>query len=166
MSKIATLEDLFIHELKDLYSAESQILKALPKMSKEATHPELKAAFDNHLTETEGQLERLKKISAIVGQKLTGHVCAATKGLIEEASEMIDEEAPDEVKDAGLISQGQRIEHYEISGYGTAKALALQLGHADVAKLLDATLQEEQNADTKLNKLALSKVNKLAGSVQ
>jgi len=165
MSSINTIEDLLEHELKDLYSAESQLLKALPKMVKEAAHPQLKKAFESHLKETEEQLQRLQEIGESMGKKLTGHTCKAMKGLIEEASEFIAEDAPDEVKDAGLIAQAQRIEHYEISGYGSARAIAEQLGLSEVVKRLEKTLNEEKNADAKLNKLALSTINEKAGAV-
>jgi len=165
MSSINTIEDLLEHELKDLYSAESQLLKALPKMVKEAAHPQLKKAFESHLKETEEQFQRLQEIGESMGKKLTGHTCKAMKGLIEEASEFIAEDAPDEVKDAGLIAQAQRIEHYEISGYGSARAIAEQLGLSEVVKRLEKTLNEEKNADAKLNKLALTTINEKAGAV-
>jgi ferritin-like metal-binding protein YciE len=162
MSSISTIEDLLDHELKDLYSAESQLIKALPKMAKSASHPQLKKAIESHLKETQEQLQRLTEIGESMGKKLTGHTCKAMKGLLEEASEFIAEDAPEEVKDAGLIAQAQRVEHYEISGYGSARAIAERLGLNEVVKRLEKTLNEEKNADAKLNKLALSVINEKA----
>jgi ferritin-like metal-binding protein YciE len=164
--KIKTLEDLFKHEIKDLYSAETQLTKAMPKMAKEASNPELRSAFEQHLKETEGQIERLQKIGEKLGFAVTGHTCAAMKGLIEEAKELIAEDAPPEVKDVGLIGSAQRVEHYEIAGYGTARTLAEQLGHADFVKLLEQTLQEEKQTDVKLTRLAVNRVNQEAASAQ
>src|SRR5207237_9972105 len=140
--KLNTLEDLLHHELKDLYSAENQLLKALPKMAKAASHEELVTAFETHLEETKGQVERLDKIAEQLGKKLTGHKCKAMEGLIEEGADLIDEDAEDSVRDAGLIGAAQRVEHYEIAGYGTARALATRLGHEDIADLLGETLEE------------------------
>src|SRR3954471_10429499 len=130
--KLKTLHDLFLHELKDLYSAENQLIKALPKMAKAATNEELKAGFEEHLEQTKGHVERLEQIAEKLGVKLTGHKCKAMEGLIEEGSEMISEDAEDSVRDAGLIGAAQRVEHYEIAGYGTARALAQQIGHSDI----------------------------------
>ncbi len=163
--KIKTLQDLLQHELKDIYSAETQITKALPKMVKEASNDQLRKAFESHLKETETQVERVRQVAEIMGFSPTGHACKAMKGLIEEAADMIDEDAPPEVKDAGLIAQAQRIEHYEISAYGTASALAEQCGLDDVVKLLEKTLAEEKSADEKLSKIATSTVNKKAEHV-
>ncbi len=157
--KLKTLEDLFIHELKDLYSAETQLVKALPKMAKAATHDDLKAAFESHLEETKGQVERLNQIGEMCETKLTGHKCKAMEGLVAEGSDLIDEDAEDTVRDAGLIGAAQRVEHYEIAGYGTAHALAVQLGHTDAAELLAETLEEEKAADEKLTDLAESVIN-------
>lgn len=159
--KFETLHDLFVNQLRDLYSAESQIIKALPKMIKHATTPALKAGLTAHLEETKGQLERLKEISAALGKKLSGHTCEATKGLVKEAAEWMEEDATDAVMDAGIIADGQRVEHYEISAYGTAHAYALALGDKQSASLLAATLKEEKAADEKLGKIALA-VNKAA----
>ncbi len=164
MSKINNLNDLLIHELRDLYSAETQLIKAMPKMAKEATHPELVASFEKHLAETEEQARRLEQVAEKMGFKPGGHTCKAMKGLIEEAKDMIAEEAPDEVKDAGLIAQAQRIEHYEISGYGTAAALATKLGQKDLVKVLEKTLAEEKKTDVLLTKLAESGINAEAAS--
>src|SRR5687768_4110649 len=157
--KLKTLNDLFIHELKDLYSAENQLVKALPKMAKAAVNPELKAGFEEHLEETKGHVSRLDQIAEAISKKLTGHKCKAMEGLIEEGAELISEDADDRVRDAGLIGAAQRVEHYEIAGYGTARALADQLGLPDVAQLLGQTLAEEKATDEKLSVLAGSAVN-------
>lgn len=162
MSKLKNLDELLQHELKDLYSAEKQLLEALPKMAEKAADPKLKQAFESHLEETKIQKERLEKVCDLLGINPGRMKCKAMEGLIEEGEDMIDEKATPETKDAGLIASAQRIEHYEISGYGTAAHFAEFLGHAEAAKLLNETLKEEQNADTKLNKLAKSSINKKA----
>jgi len=162
MSKLKNLEELFHHELKDLYSAEKQLLEALPKMAEKANDPKLKQAFESHLEETKGQKERLEKVCELIGISPGRMKCKAMEGLVEEGEDMIDEKATPETKDAGLIASAQRIEHYEISGYGTAAHFAERLGHADAAELLRQTLKEEQDADTKLNKLAKGSINKKA----
>jgi ferritin-like metal-binding protein YciE len=158
--KLNTIEDLFhqeLHqELKDLYSAENQLVKALPKMAKAATNEELRAGFEEHLEQTKGHVERLDQIGKDLGFTLTGHKCKAMAGLVEEGSEMISEDAEDSVRDAGLIGAAQRVEHYEIAGYGTARALALRLGHEDAADLLGETLEEEKETDEKLTAVAES----------
>ncbi len=164
--KLKTLDALFHHELKDLYSAENQLTKALPKMAEAASNAELKAGFETHLEETLGQIERLKTIGEALGLALTGHACKAMQGLIEEGADLIDEDADEAVRDAGLISAAQRVEHYEIAGYGTARALARQLGHDDAYDLLTETLEEERATDVKLTELALSQVNIEAGQAQ
>jgi ferritin-like metal-binding protein YciE len=161
--KLKTLEDLFHHELKDLYSAENQLVKALPKMAKAATNEELKAGFEEHLEQTKQHVERLNEIAEQLGKKLTGHKCKAMEGLVEEGAELISEDAEDSVRDAGLIGAAQRVEHYEMAGYGTARALANQLGHEDLAELLGQTLEEEKETDRKLTELAESSVNANAG---
>ena len=162
--KLNTLEDLFLLELKDLYSAENQLVKALPKMAKAATNTELKAGFEDHLEQTKGHVERLDQIAEQMGKKLSGHKCKAMEGLVEEGSEMISEDADENVRDAGLIGAAQRVEHYEIAGYGTARALANRLGHKDFAELLGQTLEEEKETDAKLTELAESEVNDEAAS--
>ena len=159
MSKMRSLEDLFHHELKDLYSAEKQLIAALPKMAKAASDKKLVAAFEKHLAETEVQKERLEQVCELVGIKPGGETCKAMQGLVEEGSAMIKEDADPETKDAGLIAAAQRVEHYEISGYGTAAHFAERLGHMDAAKLLRQTLAEEQKTDTLLNDLAKSSIN-------
>ena len=157
--KLKTLEDLFLHELKDLYSAENQLVKALPKMAKAASNEELKAGFEEHLEQTKGHVERLKEIGKQLGKALTGHKCKAMEGLIEEGSELIEEDAEPMVRDAGLIGAAQRVEHYEMAGYGTARALAQHLGHDEFYDLLTETLEEEKETDEKLTELAESVVN-------
>ena len=157
--KLKTLADLFHQELKDLYSAESQLVKALPKMAKAATNEDLKAGFEEHLEETKGHVQRLEKIGKDLGLTLTGHKCKAMEGLVEEGSDMIHEDAEDTVRDAGLIGAAQRVEHYEMAGYGTARALATCLGHDEAAELLGVTLEEERATDLKLTELAESAIN-------
>ena len=157
--KLKTLADLFQQELKELYSAETQLVKALPKMAKAATHEDLKAGFEEHLEETKGHVQRLEKIGRDLGFTLTGHKCKAMEGLVEEGSDMIHEDAGDTVRDAGLIGAAQRVEHYEMAGYGTARALATCLGHDEAAVLLSETLEEERAADEKLTELAESAIN-------
>lgn len=162
--KLNTLEDLFVHELKDLYSAENQLVKALPKMAKASSNQELKGGFEGHLKQTKEHVARLERIAEQLGKKLAGHKCKAMEGLVEEGAELIGEDAEDAVRDAGLIGAAQRVEHYEMAGYGTARALAKQLGHNDIAKILGQTLQEEKETDEKLTELAESSVNAEAGS--
>ncbi len=157
--KLNTLQDLFVQELKDLYSAETQLVKALPKMAKAATHEDLKAGFQEHLEQTKEHVSRLEEIGKQLGCKLTGHTCKAMKGLIEEGSEFIESEAEDTVRDAGLIGAAQRVEHYEIAGYGTARALAKILGHDDAVEVLGTTLEEEKETDEKLTEIAESAIN-------
>lgn len=157
--KLNTLEDLLIHELKDLYSAEKQLLKALPKMAKAADHEELRAAFEEHLEQTQHHVDRLDEIAEILNKKLGNHTCKAMQGLIEEGADLISEDAEPYVRDAGLIGAAQRVEHYEIAGYGTARALAEQLGFDEVAELLDETLNEEGETNEKLTELAISRIN-------
>jgi ferritin-like metal-binding protein YciE len=157
--KLKTLQDLFLHELKDLYSAEGQLVKALPKMAKAATNEELKAGFEEHLEQTKMHVERLDQIAESLELKLTGHKCKAMEGLVEEGSELISEDAEDAVRDAGLIGAAQRVEHYEIAGYGTARALAECLGFDEAANLLSETLDEEKATDEKLTELAESTIN-------
>jgi ferritin-like metal-binding protein YciE len=161
--KIKSFEDLFHHELKDLYSAEKQLTKALPKMAKAATNADLKEAFESHLQETEGQLERLEKILGQLGVS-TARVekCKAMEGLIEEGKEILEEDLDPQLLDAALICAAQRVEHYEIAGYGCARTFAQMLGHDDIVELLQATLDEEGNADKKLTEIAESFVNEEA----
>ncbi|MDT0645074.1 ferritin-like domain-containing protein [Zunongwangia sp. F260] len=156
------LKDLFEHQLKDLYSAESQLIEALPKMAKTAKDSKLKKAFESHLEETKEHQKRIKEICDELGIKPTGEECKAMKGLIKEAEEFIKEDAEEDVKDAGLVAEAQRVEHYEISGYGTAVRYAKELGHDDIAKKLKKTLDQEYGADQKLNELAEGRLNKEA----
>ncbi|WP_419213815.1 ferritin-like domain-containing protein [Maribacter sp. X9] len=156
------LNDLFEHQIKDLYSAETQLIKALPKMIKNSSDEKLKEAFKNHLEETKNQKERLEKICKELGIKPTGEKCKAMEGLIKEAESFIEEAEDDSVMDAGLIAEAQRVEHYEISGYGTAVRYAKELGHKNIAAKLQETLDEEYNADNKLDKLAQGRLNKEA----
>lgn len=157
-----TLEDLFEHQLKDLYSAENQLIKALPKVSKKANDSKLKKAFDNHLEETKEQKKRLEEVCETLGFSPKGETCKAMKGLIKETESFMEEAKSKEVMDAGLIAEAQRIEHYEISGYGTAVRYAKELGHKEVAAKLQKSLDEEYNADGKLDELAENRLNKKA----
>jgi len=157
--EMQSLHELYVDELKDLYSAEKQIVKALPKMVKNATNPELKEAFSNHLDETQGHVARLEKVFQMLGEKAGGKKCKGMEGLIEEAKELLDEDASDEVLDAGMISKAQHVEHYEMAGYGTVRTYAEQLGYADQAKLLQQTLDEEGKANELLTQIAESSVN-------
>ncbi len=156
------LEELFEHQLKDLYSAETQLIDALPKMVKAAHDAQLKKAFEGHLEETKTHKDRIEEICKELSIKPTGEKCKAMEGLIKEAQSMIEEKADPEVKDAGLIAEAQRVEHYEISGYGTAVRFAKELGHDSIAKKLQKTLDEEYNADQKLDDLAEKRLNKKA----
>jgi ferritin-like metal-binding protein YciE len=155
---VDSIEKLFIEELKDLYSAENQIIKALPKMANAATSKELKKAFENHLRETEGQLERLVQICNIIGSNPKGKTCEGMKGVLEEGASMLHDAAEGDVRDAAMISAAQRVEHYEMAAYGTVRTYAQLLGQTQCAKLLDETLEEEKAADQKLTSIA-EKVN-------
>ncbi len=156
------LEELFSETLKDIYFAEKQILRALPKMAKEAQSPELKQAFETHREQTEGHVERLNEVFEQLGRPARGKTCDAILGIIDEAKEIMEEFKGAEALDAGLASSAQAVEHYEIARYGTLKTWAQQLGLNEAAKLLDATLQEEIATDKLLTKLATSSVNKKA----
>ena len=154
--KLRTLEDLFIHELKDLYSAETQLVKALPKMAKAARFDRLRECFEEHLIETEGQIERLNECFSLLGETARAKPCKGMMGLVEEGQEVMEEseEKEDALADLALIGAAQRVEHYEISGYTTAKNLAQQLRHSAVVSLLSKSLAEEENADQLLNQIA------------
>lgn len=156
------LEDLFEHQLKDLYSAESQLIKALPKMQKKANDEKLKQAIEKHLEETKEHKNRLKEVCDDLGIKPTGEECKAMKGLIEEAESFLEEDADEEVRDAGIIAEAQRVEHYEISGYGTVIRYAKELGHEKAAKTLQKTLDEEYKTDQNLTKMAEGRLNRKA----
>jgi ferritin-like metal-binding protein YciE len=158
---VDTVEKLFVGELKDLYSAENQITKALPKMAKAATSSELRAAFESHLKETQGQIQRLDRVFEILGRTPGGKSCKAMKGLLEEGAEVMEETAAGEILDAAMISAAQRVEHYEIAGYGSVRAYAELLGQSEIARLLQQTLEEEGTADKKLTQIS-KKVNSQA----
>lgn len=154
MASIDTLQDLLIDELKDLYSAEKQLVKALPKMADAASDASLKQGFINHLEETKGHVDRLEQIFNKLDEPAKTKTCQAMKGLVEEGEEAIDLKAPDSIRDACLIGAAQRVEHYEIAAYGTARAFAEELGLAEVVELLQTTLDEESATDQKLSTLA------------
>jgi ferritin-like metal-binding protein YciE len=151
---VETIEELFIDELKDLYSAEKQITKSLPKLAKAATSPELRDAFEAHLKETFGQIERLEKAFEILGKSPRGKTCNGMKGVLEEGAEVLEETDKGSVRDAALISAAQRVEHYEMAGYGCVREYAKLLGQKEIAQLLDETLAEEKAADSKLGQVA------------
>jgi ferritin-like metal-binding protein YciE len=157
-----TMHDLMIEELKDLYSAETQLVKALPKMAKGATTPNLRTAFENHLAETREQVSRLDQIFELLGTSPKGKKCKGMEGLLEEGSEMVDEAGDDTVRDAGIIAAAQRVEHYEIAAYGSTLAFATLMGHSEIAELLEMTLNEEKAADELLSSIAESEVNSAA----
>ena len=149
------LKELYIDELRDIYSAENQLTKALPKMAKAATSDELQAGFEEHLEQTKGHVQRLEQIFSQLGEKPTGKKCKGMEGLVEEGKEMIEEEDLEgEARDAGLISAAQRVEHYEIAAYGCVRTYANLLGETEAEDLLQQTLQEEKDTDQKLTKLA------------
>jgi ferritin-like metal-binding protein YciE len=160
--KMKTLEDLFFHELKDLHSAEKQLLKALPKMAKAATNEELRTAFENHLAETEEQVARLDRLFTDLGVNGRMIKCKAMEGLIEEGKSVLEEDMDDDVRDAALICAAQKVEHYEIAGYGCVRTFAEQLGHSDAAAVLQQTLEEESAANELLTKIAMSSINEEA----
>jgi ferritin-like metal-binding protein YciE len=157
--KIETLKDLFVDQLKDMYHAEQQLVKALPKMAKAGSEPELKEAITHHLEQTKGHVNRLEEIFAEVGVKPRTKTCEAMEGLIEEGSALIKEDVEAHVLDAGLICAAQKVEHYEIAAYGTLRTWARQLGLERAADLLQETLHEESEADEKLTRSAESVVN-------
>ena len=162
--ELKSLKDLLIHSLQDIYSAEKQIIKALPKMIKAASHQELKSAFETHLQETEGQKQKLEKVFDLIGARPGRIKCKAMEGLVEEGKELMEEDIDPEVLDAGLIAAAQKIEHYEIASYGTLKTLAATLGHTEAAELLEATLEEEKKTDDLLTQIAQAGVNQSAAS--
>ncbi|CAD7039534.1 ferritin-like domain-containing protein [Pseudorhizobium endolithicum] len=157
-----TLDDLFYETLKDIYYAERQIVKALPKMARGAQDEKLKAAFQQHKEETEGQIERLKEVFEIIGKRARGKTCPAIDGIIEEGEEILEEFKGTPALDAGLLAAAQAVEHYEISRYGTLRAWAQQLGLKDAVRLLEETLAEESKTDETLTGLAESAVNAAA----
>jgi ferritin-like metal-binding protein YciE len=157
--KLETLKDLYIHELKDLYSAEKQIIKALPKMVKAATNKQLAAGFEEHFEQTKEHVTRLEQILTRYDESTRGPKCQGMEGLLKEGEEMMEEDAEEEVRDAALIAAAQRVEHYEMAGYGCARTYAELLGDPDSAQLLQATLTEESETDEKLTDLAKSLIN-------
>jgi ferritin-like metal-binding protein YciE len=164
--KMTNLEDLLVDQLKDLYSAENQIVKALPKMARAAQSPDLKRGFEEHLEQTKRQAERIEQIFEKHGLNGSprGKKCIGMEGLIKEGEEVIKEEAEPDVKDAGLIAAAQKVEHYEIASYGTARTYAQTLGYMEAARLLQQTLDEESKTNEKLNKLAMSHINQEAAT--
>jgi ferritin-like metal-binding protein YciE len=162
--KLKTLQDLYVSELRDLYSAEQQIIKALPKMAKAASTPELQEAFELHLEQTHGHVKRLEKIFKELDTGPRGKKCKAVEGLIEEGKELIESANDQAVLDAGLIAAAQKVEHYEIAGYGTTRTYAQVLGHEHAADLLQQTLDEEGETDQRLTELAESSINTEAAS--
>jgi len=166
MAKEKELKDLFLDTLKDIYFAEKKILSALPKMAKAAQSPKLKAAFEKHLTETEGQVDRLDQVFASIDETPKGKTCEAIIGIIDEGKEVMDEYKGTPALDAGLLAAAQAVEHYEISRYGTLKTWASELGYKDAVNLLDATLQEEKKTDSTLSQIAESEVNHHAEAAQ
>ncbi|MGH6736150.1 MAG: ferritin-like domain-containing protein [Methyloceanibacter sp.] len=162
MTATKSLEDLFVHLLKDVYYAEKQILKALPKMAKKADSDQLRQAFEHHLKETEGQVQRLEQVFELCGLKPAGKTCPGIKGIIEEGQESIKDAKDPDVLDAGMIADAQAVEHYEIARYGTMIAWANQLGMTDAAHLLQETLDQEYNADRLLTELAEGQLNRQA----
>lgn len=162
MTAMKSLQDLFVNLLKDMYYAEKQIMKALPKMAKKADSDELRQAFEHHLEETKGQIERLEQVFALCDLKPAGKTCPAIKGIIEEGEEDIKDAKDPDVLDAGMIADAQAVEHYEIARYGTMIAWAKQLGMRDAADLLQQTLDQEYNADRLLTNLAEGQLNRQA----
>jgi ferritin-like metal-binding protein YciE len=157
-----SLDDLLEHQIGDIYDAEHRISDALPKMQDAATHPQLKAAFESHLAETKAQIERLDQVFSMLGKDAKRVTCEATKGLIKEGEDAIKANGDDDVRDAALIGAAQRVEHYEIASYGTARNLARRVGRDDVAQLLQTSLDEEYGADRKLSDIAEGTVNAAA----
>ena len=157
--EMETLKDLYIEELKDLYSAENQIIKALPKMIKAASHSELKQAFTTHLRETEIHAQRIEQVCEELGVSPKGKKCVGMEGLLKEGSELIKEKPEPDVLDAGLIAAAQHVEHYERAGYGCCRTYARQLGYESQYEMLQATLDEEGNADKILTDIAESSIN-------
>ncbi len=159
---IKTMDDLFVHTLRDIYYAEKQITKALPKMVAKASSPELKRAFQTHLTETEGQVKRLEEVFRLHGHEPKGVTCEAIDGIIAEAESVMSNVADPNVLDAAMIAAAQAVEHYEITRYGTLAEWAQELGRSDCARLLHQTLEEERRTDEKLTQLAENRVNRKA----
>ena len=166
--ELQSLQDLYLEQLRDLHSAETQITQSLPKLVQAARHPELRQGFEKHLEQTREQLRRLERIGQSLGKTLAGHECKGMKGLLEEGNEMLRKKADSDVLDAALIAAAQRVEHYEIAGYTTARNLAQQLHQSAIVQLLTKTLGEEENAGQLLNQVAqpLMSVAKMPASVE
>ena len=157
--KLDTLQKLYTEELRDLYNAENQLLKALPKMAKAASSEELKDAFEKHLEQTKGHVERLEQVFKELDERPKGKICRAMKGLIQEGSEILEQDGDESVRDAGIIVAAQKVEHYEIAGYGSARTFAHLLGQNKAAELLQTTLDEESETNELLTRLAESIIN-------
>ncbi len=157
--KLDSLENLFLHEIKDLLSAEKQLVKALPKMAKGASNTSLRSAIEGHLEQTKGHVARLEKIFELLGKNGRAEHCKAMEGLIAEGADLLEEDGAETVKDAALIGAAQRVEHYEIAAYGTARTLAEIIGQKEAVELLQQTLNEEKETDAKLTELALNEIN-------
>jgi ferritin-like metal-binding protein YciE len=159
MARLSSLDDLLVHELQDVYNAEAQILKALPKMTKAASNPDLKAAFEEHRVQTEGQVTRLEQVFELLGMSPKGRKCEGMAGLLEEGKKTIEQDAEPSVKDAALIASAQKVEHYEIAAYGCLCTYAEMLGYDQVHELLGRNLDEEETTDQRLTALAESVIN-------
>lgn len=157
--KLNSLHDLYVHELQDLYSAENQIIKALPKMAENAGNQELRAAFEEHLRQTHDHVSRLERIFERLNESPKASKCQGMEGIIDEGKDLMDEDAAKPVGDAALIGAAQKVEHYEMAGYGTVRTFAQQLGYTQDASLLQQTLQEEELTDKKLTRIAESRTN-------
>ena len=157
--EMQSLQDLMVEELKDLYNAENQLVKALPRMAKKASNDQLRQAFETHLKETQGHVDRLEQVFEALGEKAKGKKCHAMQGLVEEAKEMMSEDMADDVMDAALIAAAQKVEHYEIASYGTVRTYAQLLGNKEAARLLQQTLDEEGKTDKLLSQLAERNIN-------
>ena len=165
MAKISTLEQMFLDQMQDLYDAEKQLTKALPKMAKAASSDELRQAFEEHLEQTRGHVERLEQVFEAIGEKAKSKKCEAMAGLVKEGDEIASNTEETSVRDAGLIAGAQKVEHYEIAGYGSARTHAQLLGHDRVASLLEQTLEEEKETDQKLTQLAETMINEEAAGM-
>lgn len=159
MPNLETLQELLVHELQDLYNAENQLIKALPKMAKRASSNELRAAFEEHLSQTETQAKRIERALGLLDAPVRGRNCDGMHGIIEEGKKLMEEEASEDVMDAGLIASAQKVEHYEIAAYGSVKAWSELLGHDEITALMEETLEEEETTDRKLSEIAESMVN-------
>jgi ferritin-like metal-binding protein YciE len=159
---LESMHDLLLEELRDLYNAEQQLIKALPKIAEKVSTPSLRDAIETHCRETEGHLARLERIFGGLGEKSSGKKCKGMEGMLDEGEEMLSEKGSDSIRDAGIIAAAQRVEHYEIAGYGSAIAFAQLLGHQDIVTLLEETLAEEKAADQKLSAIAEEEVNQHA----